>query len=61
MRPAVVEDVQALRALDEERREVADVADHVALDRILQLSSAFPPVLRAAGCFVVHRRDLLLP
>ena len=56
---AVVEEVRALRPLDEERREIADVADHVALDRILQLSPAFPPVLRAAGCFLVHRRALL--
>ena len=56
---AVVEEVRALRPLDEERREIADVADHVALDRILQLPPPFPPVLRAAGCLIVHRRGLL--
>jgi hypothetical protein len=40
---AIVVDVRALGALDEERREVADLADHVALDGILQPPPALLP------------------
>ncbi len=53
---AVVVDIGPLRTLDEERRKVADVADHVALDGVLKLAPALPPVaaLRPA-------RVILLP
>ena len=46
---AVVVDVRALRPFDEERREVADVADHVVLDGILQLPPPFLPACAAAA------------
>jgi hypothetical protein len=57
---AVIVDVGPLGALDEERREVADIADHVALDRFLQLA---PPRLPAAGVAVpvVARHRLRSP
>jgi hypothetical protein len=41
------------------RRKVADPADHVTLDGILQLPPAFLPVLHLAGCCAVHGRCLL--
>ena len=56
----IVVDVGALGALDEERRKIADVTDHVALDRRLQLA---PARLPAAVCapWLVARRHAALP
>ena len=45
---AVVVDVAAQGALDEERRKVADIADHVPLDRRLQLRAGAPASLPPA-------------
>ena len=54
---AVVVEVGALRPLDEEPRKVADIADHVTLDRVLQLLPALLPVRsrRAWVVLVCHR------